>query len=228
MRIVGSAATPPRYSAPGNVSRARMRSRNSAVGRPGLTPGMKPAVLLEVVGLVDRVEGDRRVEVREEDDEDRLADHVGRLLGMKKSRSLCPGRVDELADRRREGHDRRGEDHRDHAGHVHAQRQVGLAACVIRRPITRWRTGPGSRRWPSWTNTIAGDHGERDERHHHLEDLVGVRPPRLDAVGQARTIEAKIISEMPLPMPRWVISSPIHITRIVPRGERDGDGSARR
>ena len=42
MRIVGSAATAARYSAPGNVSRARMRSRNSAVGRPGLTPGMKP------------------------------------------------------------------------------------------------------------------------------------------------------------------------------------------
>ena len=36
-------------------------------------------------------------------------------------------------------------------------------------------------------------------------------PPR-----QAATIEAKIISEMPLPMPRWVISSPIHISRIVP------------
>ena len=27
---------------------------------------------------------------------------------------------------------------------------------------------------------------------------------------------AKIISEMPLPMPRWVISSPIHITTTVP------------
>ena len=42
MRMVGSAATAARYSAPGNVSRARMRSRNSAVGRPGLTPGMNP------------------------------------------------------------------------------------------------------------------------------------------------------------------------------------------
>ncbi len=34
--------------------------------------------------------------------------------------------------------------------------------------------------------------------------------------GRPETIEAKIISEMPLPMPRWVISSPIHIRRIVP------------
>ena len=27
-------------------------------------------------------------------------------------------------------------------------------------------------------------------------------------------IEAKISSEMPLPMPRWVISSPIHISSV--------------
>ena len=31
-------------------------------------------------------------------------------------------------------------------------------------------------------------------------------------VGRRETIEAKISSEMPLPMPRWVISSPIHIS----------------
>ena len=30
------------------------------------------------------------------------------------------------------------------------------------------------------------------------------------------TIEAKISSEMPFPMPRWVISSPIHISSVVP------------
>ena len=29
-------------------------------------------------------------------------------------------------------------------------------------------------------------------------------------------IEAKIISEMPLPMPRWVISSPSHMTSTQP------------
>ena len=34
--------------------------------------------------------------------------------------------------------------------------------------------------------------------------------------GKRATIEAKIISEMPLPMPRWVISSPIHISSTVP------------
>ena len=56
----------------------------------------------------------------------------------------------------------------------------------MRRPMTRLAYWTGIRRWPSWTKTIAGDHGERDERHHHLEDLVGVVPPRLQAVRQAR------------------------------------------
>ena len=35
-------------------------------------------------------------------------------------------------------------------------------------------------------------------------------------VGRRETIEAKISSEMPLPMPRWVISSPIHISSTQP------------
>ncbi len=34
--------------------------------------------------------------------------------------------------------------------------------------------------------------------------------------GSPATIEAKIISEMPLPMPRWVISSPSHMSSTVP------------
>ena len=34
--------------------------------------------------------------------------------------------------------------------------------------------------------------------------------------GKRATIEAKIISEIPLPIPRWVMSSPIHISRAVP------------
>ena len=34
--------------------------------------------------------------------------------------------------------------------------------------------------------------------------------------GSRATIEAKIISEMPLPIPRWVISSPIHISSTLP------------
>ncbi len=34
--------------------------------------------------------------------------------------------------------------------------------------------------------------------------------------GIRETIEAKISSEMPLPIPRWVISSPIHISTVQP------------
>ena len=35
-------------------------------------------------------------------------------------------------------------------------------------------------------------------------------------VGKRATMPAKMISEMPLPTPRLVICSPIHISRIVP------------
>ena len=34
--------------------------------------------------------------------------------------------------------------------------------------------------------------------------------------GSWLTTEAKISSDMPLPMPRWVMSSPIHMMRAVP------------
>ena len=82
----------------------------------------------------------------------------------------------------------------------------------MRRPMTRLAYWIGIRRWPSWMKTTAAITREREERHHDLEDLVRVGPPGLDAVAAGRaTIEAKIISEMPLPMPRWVMSSPIHI-----------------
>ena len=90
---------------------------------------MKPPYLRQVVGLVDRVERDRGVEVGEDDDQDRLADDVVPAVGREEVRELlAPVRFDELADGRREGHQARREDHRDHAGHVHPQRQVGLAA----------------------------------------------------------------------------------------------------
>ena len=81
------------------VQRPREREpREDAVeelGRraPRPHPRDEPAVLLEVVGLVDRIEGHRRVEVREEDDEDRLADDVGRLRrGEEVRKILRPGR----------------------------------------------------------------------------------------------------------------------------------------
>ena len=41
------------------------------------------------------------------------------------------------------------------------------------------------------------------------------------------TTEAKISSDMPLPMPRWVISSPIHISKRGAGGEREHDQAIR-
>ena len=38
----------------------------------------------------------------------------------------------------------------------------------------------------------------------------------MTAVGRPTTIPAKMISDMPLPMPRSVICSPSHITSVVP------------
>ena len=42
-------------------------------------------------------------------------------------------------------------------------------------------------------------------------------------LGIRDTMLAKISSEMPLPIPRWVISSPIHISSTRPGGQRDHD-----
>ena len=39
---------------------------------------------------------------------------------------------------------------------------------------------------------------------------------RAPAPGKELTTEAKISNDMPLPMPRWLMSSPIHISRAVP------------
>src|ERR1700757_606026 len=90
MKTEGRTATTARNSDPGSVSRVRIRSRYCAVGGAGRGPGGGPpdfggvwgrrgagevaAVLAQVVGLVDRVEHGRRVEEREDDDQQRL-DH---------------------------------------------------------------------------------------------------------------------------------------------------------
>ena len=195
-----------------------MRSRYSAVGRPGSHAGDEAAVFLQVVGLVDRVEGDRRVEVGEDDDEEDLADHVGPAVGAEEGGEVeRGGGVEELADRRREGHDRGGEDDRDDAGHVDPQRQVGRAAGGHSAPDHAFRVLDRDPPLALLDEDDRDDHRQGDERHHHDEDLVGVVPPLAGSrSGCAEAIEAKIISEIPLPIPRWVISSPSHISRVQP------------
>src|SRR5215208_5419591 len=63
----------------GQASQDAIEELRRRAARPH--PRNEPAVLLEVVGLVDRVEGDRRVEVGEDDDEYRLAHDVGPIVG---------------------------------------------------------------------------------------------------------------------------------------------------
>ena len=139
-------------------------------------------------------------------------------LGVKKFDSfVAPGRLHELADGRRERHDAGREDHRDHAGHVHAQRQVGLTA--LGHAPADHALGVLHRDAPLafLDEHDPGDDGEHDEGHHHLEDLVLTRSTTTGCPqGRRETIEAKISSEMPLPIPRWVISSPIHIKSTQP------------
>ena len=101
----------------------------------------------------------------------------------------------------------------------------------MRRPITRLAYWIGIRRWPSWMNTIAAITPSARNGMMTLKTWSGFVHHGLDAAAAGRTtIEAKIISEMPLPMPRWVISSPIHISSTQPavRQTHDEDHACRR
>ena len=93
----------------------------------------------------------------------------------------------------------------------------------MRRPTIRFAYWIGIRRWPSWMKTIAATiasaiSGKKSfsigPPLHQARDRRSAAPVRIDA---------KIRSEMPLPTPRFVISSPIHISSVVADGERDDD-----
>ena len=55
-----------------------------------------------------------------------------------------------------------------------------------------------------------GDHRRRTRTTCYCQDASRSR------TGMPDTTEAKMIIDMPLPMPRWLISSPIHISSAVP------------
>jgi hypothetical protein len=86
----------------------------------------------------------------------------------------------------------------------------------MRRPITRLAYWIGIRRWPSCTNTIAAITPSATNGIITLKTGSGFVHQAWMPAGRPDTIEAKIISEMPLPMPRWVMSSPIHISSTQP------------
>ena len=71
------------------------------------------------------------------------------------------------------------------------------------------------RRWPSWMKTTATMIASAMIG----KNSFSVGPPLIQALtpaGALARIDAKISSEIPLPMPRFVISSPIHISSVVP------------
>ena len=86
----------------------------------------------------------------------------------------------------------------------------------ILRPTTRLANVTGIRRWPWSTKTISTSSARETSR--ITENLT--RPPScrtvLSPLGMPATTLAKIRMDMPLPMPRWVMSSPSHMTKAVP------------
>ena len=73
----------------------------------------------------------------------------------------------------------------------------------------------GMRRWPSCTKTTATTTPSAISG----KNSFSVGPPWTQALmpaGADVRIEAKMSSEIPLPMPRFVISSPSHIRSVVP------------
>ena len=86
---------------------------------------------------------------------------------------------------------------------------------IMRRPTWRLAYWIGMRRWPSFMNTTARITPSVTTGSASRSNVPPLSQASI-AGGAAVRIEAKISSEMPLPTPRWVISSPIHISSVVP------------
>ena len=72
------------------------------------------------------------------------------------------------------------------------------------------------RRWPSCMKTIAAMIASARKGIITTKIWSGFVHQAWMPFGSPETIDAKIISEMPLPMPRWVISSPSHMSSTQP------------
>ena len=184
-------------------------------------------MLLEVVGRVGRVEHDRRVEEGEEDDQPGVEQHVERLpvadhRGDRVEPATALRRPEKLASvtGRSSSEDAK-------IGGMTPEVLSLSGRCEespwnIRLPTWRFGYWMSSRRWARSTKTMTRDH---DDRHHGDEQdqrrstarLRGrVRACRSGRAAGSATMPEKMISEMPLPMPRLVICSPSHIRNIVP------------
>ena len=86
---------------------------------------------------------------------------------------------------------------------------------VIRRPTIRFAYWIGIFRWPSWTNTTLATIASAISG----KKIRSIGPPFHQAAtpsGRPVRIDAKIRIEIPLPIPRFVICSPIHMRSTLP------------
>ena len=187
---------------------------------PGADAGDEPALLADVVRLLGRVEGDRRVEVREADDQQAVDDDVDDVSGCTRlsliqlldRRPPAVGRQ-HVGEQDRQVQHRAGEDDRDDARLVHLQRDVGALAAVhaaADHPLGELHRDAAL--------ALLDEHdGRRAARRRRRAAGRGAVVPFsalswAPAAGNELTTEAKISSDMPLPMPRWLMSSPIHMS----------------
>ena len=125
-------------------------------------------LLLQVLGHVDGLERDVRVEVAEEEDQQRVARGEEPAAAVEELTEQLPTRDVEARERRGEREQRGGEDRRDGARGVHLQRQVRFLPAV--HPAADLAARVHDRDLPA-TILEEGDHGdradhEREERGH--------------------------------------------------------------
>ena len=126
-----------RNSAPGSVIRLRMFCRCRSVGGPGRMPGNVPALFSDDLGLLVRVERDRRVEVGEADDQQAVQDDVEPVARLHQvlvdevlQRQAPAVRRQDVGQQDGKVQHRAGEDDRDDAAGVDLHGDVGALAPV--------------------------------------------------------------------------------------------------
>ena len=192
----------------------------------GSDAGDESAVLAQLVGRLVGLEGERRVEVGEADGQQEVEDDVDERWAAGTSPIAVrdvprrPSTSESREVRRdlgREEQDADREDDRDDAGLVDAQRQEGRAA-LVHAPAAD-AAGVLDRDASLALLDVdddGHDHDRQDDEQATPRGDVGLVEEGATPCGHAATMPAKMMKLMPLPMPRSVISSPIHITRMVP------------
>ena len=193
-------------------------------------------MLAQVLRRLLRVEDDRGVEEAEEDDQRRRRapcaaagrSRASRMIADEPVRAALAG---EARHGRRQEQQRAGEDRRDDARGVELERQV--RALAAEHAVALLALGVLDQDAPL-RPLHEDDEGDDRDRHHEQEDdeqrrhragAAELEQCSTSACGRLATMPMKMISEMPLPMPRAVICSPSHIRNR--RAADDGDDRRR-